>query len=66
MARVYLISEEEMCSLIEQLELVSLRKQAAHAPQSSIHQQNIDDIHLTFHLRVVRWAQAVGFDGYRK
>ena len=65
MARVYLVSEEEMTSLIEGLELAKLRQLDAHAPHAPIHKADIDDIHRTFHLRVVRWAQAVGFEGRR-
>lgn len=66
MARQYVITEEEMMSLIEQLELSKLRQMDSHAPQSAIHKQDIDDIHRKFHLYVVRWAQNMGFDGWRK
>lgn len=66
MARIYIVTEEEMLSLIDQLELVNLRKRADHAPASTIHKAEIDDVHRTFHHVVVRWAQSVGFDGYRK
>ena len=66
MARQYVITEEEMLSLIEQLELVRLRMEAKHAPQASIHRSDIDDMHRTFHMYVVRWAQSMGFSGYRK
>ena len=64
--RVYVVSEEEMMALIEKLELVKLRKLAEHAPSSPIHKDNIDHLHRSFHLHVVNWAQAIGFDGYRK
>lgn len=66
MARVYQITEEEMVSLIEQLELVKMRAEAAYAPSATIHKAAIDDMHRTFHRHVVVWAQAMGFNGYRK
>jgi len=66
MARQYVVTEEEMLSLIETLELARLRKFDAHAPSASIHRQDIDDMHRSFHFHVVRWAQSMGFDGYRK
>jgi hypothetical protein len=65
MARVYQITEEEMMSLIETLELVKLREFSSHAPNATVHRQDIDDLHRTFHLHVVRWAQAMGFRGIR-
>lgn len=66
MARQYVITEEEMMSLIESLELAALRKQAAHAPNAIIHKLDYEDMHRTFHHYVVRWAQSVGFDGFRR
>lgn len=66
MARQYVITEEEMMSLIEQLELAKLRQEANHAPQAIIHKTDYEDMHRTFHFYVVRWAQKMGFDGYRK
>lgn len=66
MARQYVITEEEMQGLIESLELASLRQRESHAPQSPIHKQDIDSIHRVFHSVTVRWAQAMGFNGYRK
>lgn len=66
MARQYVITEEEMQSLIERLELAKLREMNNHAPQSVIHRQEIDDLHRLFHYVTVRWAQDMGFDGRRK
>ncbi len=66
MAKQYVVTEEEMLSLIEGLELTKLRQFDAHAPASPLHKQDIDDTHRTFHLHVVRWAQQMGFCGYRR
>ena len=66
MARQYVVTEEEMTSLIESLELTKLRQNDSHAPKSPLHKDDIDAVHRTFHHRVVRWAQSIGFDGYRK
>lgn len=65
MARQYVITEEEMMSLIEGLELAKLRVTNAHAPKSVVHDPNIDGLHRQFHGVVVRWAQSVGFQGRR-
>lgn len=66
MARQYVVTEEEMISLIESLELAKMRLENAHAEKAAIHKQDIDDVHRGFHFTVVRWAQAMGFDGRRK
>ena len=66
MARQYVITEEEMMSLLESLELTSMRAQNSHAVNSPIHKLDIDSVHRQFHGVTVRWAQSVGFDGYRK
>lgn len=66
MARQYVVTEEEMLSLIESMELARLRQTSEHAPQSSIHKADIDSLHRMFHMVTVRWAQKIGFDGYRK
>lgn len=66
MAKQYVITEEEMLSLIESLELAKLREMDAHAPNSIIHKPDVDSLHRKFHYVAVRWAQSVGFDGYRK
>ena len=66
MARVYVATEEEMMALIEKMELTKLRIEADYAPSSPIHKPDIDHLHRTFHMHVVNWAQAIGFDGYRK
>lgn len=65
MARQYVVTEEEMLSLIESIELGKMRQMNEHAPQATIHKQDIDDIHRQFHYIVVRWVQAMGFKGHR-
>lgn len=65
MAVQYVITAEEMQSLIEQLELSKLRQMSEHAPSSTIHKQDIDDVHRAFHYYVVRWTQAMGYKGHR-
>ncbi len=62
MARVYLVTDEEMQSLIESLELEMMRKQNLGPREST---QALTDMHRSFHYVVVRWAQAMGFKGYR-
>jgi hypothetical protein len=73
MARVYQITEEEMQSLIESLELHKLREphRGYLGPDLSHEERNrlepvVNDLHRGFHFHVVRWAQKMGFDGYRK
>lgn len=63
MAVQYVVTPKEMASLIETLELVKLRKMADHAPNSTIHKQDIDDLHRTFHYYVIQWTQAMGHKG---
>ena len=63
MARVYIVTEEEMNSLIDQLELESLREQNLIRPYKPT--PTIDEMHRKFHYVVVRWAQAMGFEGRR-
>jgi hypothetical protein len=68
MARQYVITEEEMLSLIESLEMVKLRE-AGHFRGTSdedFDKFKLDDMHRRFHMVTVRWAQKMGFDGYRK
>jgi hypothetical protein len=65
MARVYIVTEEEMISLVESLELEKLRA-AGHFRGSNPEQEQIrSDMHRTFHMVAVRWVQAMGFKGYR-
>lgn len=66
MAKQYVVTEEEMMSLIESLELAKMRQEANHAPTSPIHKQDIDNVHRAFHFVTVRWAQSIGFNGWRK
>ena len=62
MAKVYLVTEEEMQSLIDGLELSKMRQQNVGPKENS---QAISDMHRSFHYVAVRWAQAVGYKGYR-
>lgn len=65
MARVYMVTEEEMQSLIESLELTKLRE-SGHFRGSKTEQDDIrESMHRTFHMVAVRWTQAVGYRGYR-
>jgi hypothetical protein len=68
MAKVYLVTDEEMQSLIESLELERLRKEnylrafsAEDRPE-----QTVDSLHRAFHSVAVRWAQAVGANPLRR
>lgn len=65
MAIQYVVTEEELLSLLEGLELSKLRQMNSHASQSPIHKQDIDDVHRQFHYVTVRWTQSIGFKGYR-
>lgn len=65
MACVYVVTEEEMLSLIESLELHKLRE-AGHFRGSNPEQDEIRErMHRTFHMVAVRWVQAMGFKGHR-
>lgn len=80
MARQYVITEEEMQSLIDSLELHRLRQDNVCNPTrhlddawrnlSDKEKANIgaavDSLHRGFHFVAVRWAQSMGFDGRRK
>ena len=65
MARVYMITEEEMLSLLESLELEALRKANLLGTKHDLLGQPIGDLHRAFHYVAVRWAQSIGFKGYR-
>lgn len=64
MAIQYVITEEEMQSLIDHLELSKMRDQNIWRSDPS-KPATADDMHRAFHFVVVRWAQAVGFKGHR-
>lgn len=67
MARQYVVTEEEMLSLIESMELEAMRK-AGHfrGQDDKLTRQEIQDMHRAFHFIAVRWVQSVGFSGIRK
>ena len=64
MARQYVITEEEMRSLLNRLELKAmqgdnlLREDLSKPPTMA-------DVHRAFHYVAVRWMQSVGFSGLR-
>ena len=61
-----MITEEEMNSLLDQLKLEQFHSK--EHPERFIGADGKADVtalHKAFHYRVVRWAQAVGFQGYR-
>lgn len=64
MAKQYVITEEEMKSLLNRLELKSMqgdnmmREDLTKPPTMA-------DTHRAFHYVVVRWMQSIGFNGLR-
>lgn len=71
MARVYLITEAEMNSLLDQLQLkeMSNKNILIHPDRwdklSPDEHNRLSSVHRAFHLVCVRWAQEMGFKGYR-
>ena len=71
MARVYVITETEIQSLLDQLELKSMSDKniLVHPDQwdklSPDEHNRLDSVHRAFHYVCVRWAQEMGFKGYR-
>lgn len=66
MARQYVVTEEEMLSLIDQLKLEALRdNNVCHVDPNMKPADLRDSIHRGFHFVVVRWVQAMGFSGIR-
>lgn len=63
MARVYQITEEEMQSLLDQLKMEQMEK-SGHFRNSG-NWNEFDIQYRAFHYVVCRWAQAMGFKGYR-
>lgn len=71
----YVVTPEEMQALLETLELKALRDKN-HGPREEVpeHAKTPQQIHAaltegvwrSFHFEVVRWAQSMGFNGYRK
>lgn len=68
MSRQYVVTEEEMLSLIESLELTKLRAEGHFRGTSDadFDKFKLDEMHRRFHYVAVRWAQQMGFDGWRK
>jgi len=63
MARVYQITEEEMHSLIQQLEIASLKECNICFRDDKDYDKpaTMKDTHRAFHFVVTRWAQSMGF-----
>lgn len=80
MARQYVITEQEMLSLLDRLELRRLKEENVCDPTrhfddawralSEKEKENmkpaVDSLHRGFHFIVTRWAQEMGFDGRRR
>lgn len=64
MAIQYVVTEEEMMSLIESLELHALRKNNIMRADYSTPPTH-EEMHRSFHFVAVRWAQSIGFRGLR-
>ena len=61
--KVYVVTDQEMKSLIDQLELHAMREaNVTHADVSSL---QVQEMHRAFHFVAVRWAQAMGYTGIR-
>lgn len=76
MARVYMITEAEMQGLLDQLELKAAIDKGHYFNgddrwerygKLSLEEKNrLDSVHRSFHMICVRWAQEMGFKGYRQ
>lgn len=60
----YVVTEVEMNSLFDQLKLESMRETGYFRgePERPV---TLYDMHRSFHTVTVRWAQSVGFKGFR-
>ncbi len=78
MARVYLITEPEMQSLLDQLQLQEMvdknyiiggnsveDRQQRYESLSPEEKNRLAGVHRAFHMICVRWAQEMGFKGGR-
>lgn len=70
MAKQYVVTEEEMNSLLDQLKLQAMQEVGhfrnwQEPTEWGTRPPQLADIHRAFHFVVVRWAQAVGFTGHR-
>lgn len=65
MAKQYVITEEEMKSLIRNIELEKMRLDGHFrgTSEADFDKFKLDDMHRRFHYVVVRWSQAMGFSG---
>ncbi len=73
MARQYVITEAEMQGLMDQLELKSMVDanhligggQERYEALTPDEKNRLNGVHGAFHYVCVRWAQEMGFKGYR-
>lgn len=78
MARIYVITEPEMQSLLDQLELKSMvdknqiiggfdvdDRRTRYENLSPDEKNRLSGVHRAFHMVCVRWAQEMGFKGGR-
>lgn len=56
MAKVFVVTAEELDQLVDLLELTKLRKIDGSAPEEK---SAIEGMHRSFHYQVVRWVQDV-------
>ena len=65
MAKVYIITEEEMGSLFHQLKLESMTDSNTVFRKDHDKPANMKDAHRAFNFIVTRWSQSVGFGSVR-
>lgn len=74
MAIQYVVTAEELQSLLDQLQLEALRAAnmgpTQRAPdfmktQEALHNFVVDNCHRSFHMVATRWVQAMGYKGHR-
>lgn len=67
MAKVYIVTEEEFHSLIDQLKLESFNEHNIMRtnPDDIAGPQRVRDIHRAFHYVAVRWVQTMGCTAVR-
>lgn len=65
MAKQYVVTEEEMNSLLDQLKLQAMQETNSIMRDDLKKPPSMHEVHRAFHFIVVRWAQAVGFTGHR-
>lgn len=61
--KVYMLTDEDMKGLLDQLELTAMRE--ANITHADVSRPEIADLHRAFHFVAVRWTQAHGYSGGR-